>query len=305
MASYAFCRGKYNEEVLNYLGRYFNGTTKELLSIWKAAKDFDYENKELEERIIVQMLFTGAYVGSIDGIYDSYFKKGASGKIRKAYMFSKSYDYFVRENIVEDSVFKYIERDIYNGEDINDVCKLAFLKHMSVQDEISGEMAETCRKLIYKLAKVNKVFEFYKAFNKYFSLPYYIFDKTVAEYRTNPESRVYIHYIIEDGYSKDNEYKIAQMTDMCNGVFTYQFVLFYGESVQYYITEENDSEVLVTESSSIKMTDVEFANDSTQYGMLNDILVCREMREERTFEKMAKDYIIKKELMNTVFEIKR
>lgn len=303
MAAFAFERGKYNEVTLNYLSRYYNGTTKELLAIWKAASDFQCEERELEERIVVQMLFSGAYVGKIQGIYDSYFKKGVNTKVKKAYLFSKAYDYFVREQVIEESIFKYIEKDVYNGDEINDICALAFLKYMSNKDYIENESSEICRNLIYELTRINKVFDFFKKYKKHFKLPYSISDKTVVEYRTNPKKRVFIHYVLEDSQFNENPYYVAEMTDICYGVFTYSFVLFYGENVQYYITEEWEDEVTVTESRNLTIDQVEFSNDSTHYGIINDMLVCREMHEEKTFEAMAQDYLGKKKLMDTIFTI--
>lgn len=305
MSAFAFTKGKYNETILSYLGTYYNGTTRELLALWKAAKDFECENRELEEKIIVQMLFTGAYVSKIDGIYDSYFKKGVNEKVKKAYLFSKSYDYFVKEKVIEESIFKYIERELSNGDDVNDMCGLAFLKYMSENENISGQQIEMCKTLIYDLVKIGKIFEFYKKFKKYFTLPYTVADKTVVEYKTNPENRVFIHYIMENGNGVEDDYSVTEMEMVCEGVFTYVSVLFYGENLQYYITEESDERVTVTESKNISLNDVEFSNDNTHYGMINDILVCKEMKEEKTFEKMTLDYFEKKELMDMMFEIKK
>lgn len=304
MAVFAFKKGKYNEETLEYLSRYYNGTTKELLNIWKASKDFHCDLKELEEKIIVQMLFTGAYVSRIDEIYDSYEQKIPNPKVKKAYLFSKSYDYFVKEHIIEESVFDYIEKEADNGNEINDMCGLAYLKYMSEKEDISSYKAELCKKLLYELTRVGKYFEFFKRFRKYFELPNSIIDKTVVEYRTEPGHRVFIHYIGADESKETDEYSSAEMLPVCDGVFTYSFVLFYGENVLYYITEEEDNSKTVTESRNLTVTDVEFAGDSTRYGSINDILVCRDMKEERTFEQMTKDYLIKKELVDAIFDIK-
>lgn len=304
MAAFAFEKGKYNEETLEYLGRYYNGTTKELLSIWKAAKDFCCDKRELEEKIIVQMLFTGAYVSRIDEIYDSYEQKIPNKKVKKAYLFSKSYDYFVKENIIEEGVFDYIEKEIDSGNEINDMCGLAYLKYMSEKEDIPEDKITLCKTLLYELTRIGKNFEFFKKFRKYFELPYSIIDKTIVEYRTEPDNEVLIHYIAEDEDRESDEYITAEMMPVCDGVFTYSFVLFYGENILYYITEEADGNKNVTESRSLSVGDIEFAKDTTRYGIINDILVCRDMKEERTFEEMTKDYLMKKELVDSVFDIK-
>ncbi|MFG6325271.1 MAG: hypothetical protein K1W00_00320 [Lachnospiraceae bacterium] len=304
MTAFAFEKGKYNEETLGYLGRYYNGTTKELLNIWKAAKDFCCDKRELEEKIIVQMLFTGAYVSRIDEIYASYEQKIPNKKVKKAYLFSKSYDYFVKENIIEESIFDYIEKDIDSGNEINDMCALAYLKYMSEKEELPEGKTSLCRTLLYELTRIGKNFEFFKAFRKYFPLPYSIIDKTIVEYRTEPDNKVLIHYIAEDGDKENGGYITAEMEPVCDGIFTYSFVLFYGENILYYITEEADGSKNVTESRNLSVGDIEFARDTTRYGIINDILVCRDMKEEKTFEEMTKDYLMKKELIDSIFDIK-
>ncbi len=94
------------------------------------------------------------------------------------------------------------------------------------------------------------------------------------------------------------------MEPVCDGIFTYSFVLFYGENILYYITEEADGSKNVTESRNLSVGDIEFARDTTRYGIINDILVCRDMKEEKTFEEMTKDYLMKKELIDSIFDIK-
>lgn len=304
MADFAFKKGKYNEETLEYLSRFYNGTTRELLNIWKAAKDFQCEMRVLEEKIIVQMLFTGTHVSRIDEIYASYEQKVPDIKVKKAYLFSKAYDYFVKEHIIEECVFRYIEKELEKGDEVNDMCGLAYLKYMSEKEEITKDKADICKTLVYELTRVGKNFEFFKVFRKYFDLPYAIIDKTVAEYRTEPEHRVYIHYLMSQEKDNESEYSVAEMTPVCDGVFTYSFVLFYGENVMYYITEKSEGDVTVTESRDLSVANVEFAKDVTRYGIINDILVCRDMKEEKTFEHMTKDYLLKKELVAAIFDIK-
>lgn len=302
MSAFAFEKGKYNEVTLAYLGRYYDGTTKKLLEIWKAAKSFGCENREMEEKIIVQMLFSGEY--QMDEVYDSYMKKGAATKVRKAYLFAKSYDYFVREELVEDAVFKHIDEELDSGNEVTDMSGIAYLKYMSEKKDLSDRQIEICKKLIYDLVRVGKKFEFFHLYKKYFELPRDMADKTIVEYRTDPENRVFIHYIDVDSDDK-NEYEVAEMTPVCDGIFTYSFVLFYGEKIPYYITEESGDEVSVNESMNLSITQVDFAGDSTHYGLINDMLVCRDMKEEKTVGNMMKEYLLKKELMDSIFEIKK
>ena len=64
-----FRKGKYNGGILEYLVRYATGTTKELRDIWKAARSFEIDCYSLSEKILLQMLFSGAFVGERMNMY--------------------------------------------------------------------------------------------------------------------------------------------------------------------------------------------------------------------------------------------
>ena len=94
---------------------------------------------------------------------------------------------------------------------------------------------------------------------------------------------------------------------MCGGIFVQEFILFYGENVQYYITEEYAGEQSVTESSNATLSDTnisEVSDRQSRYTMLNDMLVSFEMHEEGTLSEMAAEYMIMSKLTDLVFEAK-
>ena len=97
-----FRRGKYNGNVLEYLSHYVQGTTKELRDIWKAARSFEVDCYELSEKILVQMLFSGAFVGERLDIFRYYVSQGAGQEIEEAVLIQSSYDYFCREKLTEE-----------------------------------------------------------------------------------------------------------------------------------------------------------------------------------------------------------
>lgn len=59
----------YNEIVLAYMVHNFNGTSSDMYAVWKAAKSFSVKTDELSERIISQMMFTGAYSGRLAEVF--------------------------------------------------------------------------------------------------------------------------------------------------------------------------------------------------------------------------------------------
>ena len=307
MAIHVYRKGKYNENVLKYLGLYYNGTAKEMYDIWKSCKDYNYEDRYLEENLIATILYTGAKAAYIGMVYESYYKKGPGEKIRRAYLFAKSYDYFVKEKIVDEQVFSYIERDILQDNPIHDMCRYAYAKYCSQKQSLSDKEINICRDIVFDMCRRGKVFEFFKDFGRYFNLPVSIMDKKIVEYHTNPKNKVLIHYILETGSLKEQTYTIKEMREVCGGIFVQEFILFYGENVQYYITEEYAGEQSVTESSNATLSDTnisEVSDRQSRYTMLNDMLVSFEMHEEGTLSEMAAEYMIMSKLTDLVFEAK-
>lgn len=303
LSAFAFLKGKYDEIILEYLSRYYYGTTKEMLHIWDAGNDFSFQSRELEERLLGQMLFTGIYLGSIGKVYDSYFKKGPMDKIKKAYLISKSYDYFVKEKIVDEKIFDYINRELDDDEDIADICKFAYIKYYREIQGISGKIKENAKNIIEYFCAKNIIFEFFKEYKKYFSIPYVAEDKTILEYRTNPDSKVYINYIIETGTFEQKNYTKLEMRSVYPGIFTFDIILFYGERLIYYISEEHNKESIITESRKVGLSDRIIGENPSRYGILNDIMICKELHEESTLAEIARGYDLKQRLTDEMFKI--
>ena len=77
------------------------------------------------------------------------------------------------------------------------------------------------------------------------------------------------------------------------------FILFCGDMVQYYITEENDNMEQLTESSVVQKNESVTYAKPWRYTALNDCLVSKEMGDYVTVENdllayMEKDYLTAK-----------
>ncbi len=305
MAVFAYKKGKYNDNTLNYICNYFNGTTKDMLEVWKVCNNFECASRELDERVISQILFTGECASYIGKVFDDYCKKGASYKVKKAVLVSKSYDYFAKDKLIDDSVFKHIKNAIDENDDLIDICKLAYIKYCADNIEaLTKEQLLLCKDILYKMCSKGKKFNFYREFAEYFELPEAMLDKFIVEYKTTPANRVFMHYIIEKGDHNEKTYTVKEMNEVCQGVFTFEQVMFYGESLQYYISEEGFEEKTVSESKNIFIGEDDSIKDNTRYGMLNSMMLCREMGEDTTLNDLAADFYMKLKLNEEMFEIK-
>ena len=87
------------------------------------------------------------------------------------------------------------------------------------------------------------------------------------------------------------------MKEAFGGVFFKEFVLFFGESLQYYITEERNGEEMLTESGSLQRSDGSGYEEESRYRMINDIVISQSMEDFDTMDNLLEEYL-KKEFLN-------
>lgn len=297
----AFKKGKYNEASLMHMGRCFNGTTKEMLELWRVSKEYSVEDRDLEERLIAQMLFSRTGVASICQVYDSYYTKGAMKLIKNAYLFYEAYICFVQQMPIDDMYFKHLEDEMMLNDITFDVCRCAYLLFHSDKPNLRESTVRICQESIQYLEKRDIIFDYFKRFERWFTLSGNVLDKTTIEYRTEPRDKVMISYYVETGNLNRKEYMNEEMKPIFNGMYIKSFTLFYGEKINYYITEISEGEAVVTESSEHLLDDRSVDTNASRYGRLNDILVCRDLKEEAIVSSLAEEYYIYNEMAKQLF----
>ena len=296
----AFRAKKYNDKILSYLCQHFNGPTDDMLRIWHAAKDFAIDRFDISERILVQMMYADHLV--LDGmpVFAYFYEAGGKDFITLAYISDLAHRYFVDEQTIDADIFELIEaRYIYNYE-LNDACKLALLRYYSQQTSLSEKQLAIEDELLAEYTRKNMNFAFFKRLHPDLVLKYHLYDKVFLEYRTSPHSHVVLNYSRdEDG---DNFIK-EDMLDIYDGIFVKSFVMFFGEAIQYYISEEHGSQVEVTESNRIVNNDVYNKNDESRYNLLNQMLISNTLQEDEELYSAMKQYARLEEVTQKVFKL--
>lgn len=302
--AYVFFRGKYDETILNYLLKYYYSTTKNMLKLWQAAKDFAVDTVDLEERLIVQMLFSGSYVARVMDVFEDYYRKSMNQMVIRAYLAQQSYEYFVNNLVVNEKVFYFVEREYYQHEkEVPDICRMALLRYFSDKKELSAPQIELSKILIKDFVKENKYFGFFKKFEQYMELPPYLRDKTIVEYQSNTEHAVEIHYMLDTGISSKKVYEVRKMEKCYAAYYVMEFILFYGERLQYYIAECGQDGERLTESDTLLMDRFDTADGESRYHLLNDICACMEMHDSVTLRQLMQAYAEKKKLAEEGFAL--
>ena len=299
----AFKNGKYDSNTLTYLINNFGGLTKELRDLWKAAKSFDMSCVGLTERLLIQMLFTRTTVGEKEIIFDDYLSAGASPRVEMAYLSYAAYDYFVKERITDKSIFTMLINNYRQNEPLNDGCKLALLKYFTDNEkEITERVKDMIIEFIQEFLHKNVYFKFFSEYVDIVPELSAFSSALFIEYRTNPKARVVLHYILADDDS-DETYRTEEMRDMYGGIFSKEFMLFFGERLQYYVTEEVGDREMLTLSDSVSIEETVSDGVDSRYNILNSMVVAKTLKDDATLMELMEEYVEEDAFASKVFNI--
>lgn len=299
MCSFAFINKTYNEEILDYLVMYYNGTNEQMYEVWKACQNFKVESLALAERIVAQMLFTGEHNGRMTEVFGYYCSNGGRRSVIQSYVAYHAYLYFIKQKKANDIVFRVIEQFLSEGKELPDVCALALLKNYSSHiHELGKEQLQLAEVLIKVFCRENKLFGFFKKFGEVLPVPYNIIDQTVIEHYDNPKARVELHYTMG---SDENSEQVEIMNNIC-GVFTKTYTLFYGESISYYFVVECDGRIKRTSVNSIINNNINPDRTESRFDYINDMLASRELHDMVTMKKLMHGYTVQDYVVKQMFK---
>lgn len=300
---YVMKKGKYDDSSLEYLVQWFFGTIKEERDVWKVAESFGVDTYKLSERMLIQMLYTGAYVGEKMEVLRSYSLNGGSDRVRAAFVSACCYDYLVHEEITDAYVFENVQQLYREEVPFHPVCKLAWLRFFADRER-TAEIEKICGVFLETLLAQGIVMPFYRNyFGSAVQLSAYL-DKTMVEYRTKPGSRVTIHYLLQGKENDGQEYTHEEMRDMFGGIYVKDFILFFGEKLQYYITEESEAGEQVTQSSVISAADAGEEGFAGRFGILNDIMIGETLQDYNTVEDLLFTYFRQDHMTEQIFTLR-
>ena len=299
LASETFSTGKYNDVILSYLCRYYNGPTKHMTLIWKASKEFDIDTFDMEERIITQMLYSTDYVEQIDEIYETYCEKGGKDLIFRAYLSYFSHQYLVRDAVTSEQVFLQIEHRILLHQEVTDVQCFGLLKYYAEMGVLTDGRYKIADGLLLEYTCQNIYFAFYKNLDERLVTKYHLHDKYFVEYHTKPGAYASISYYINDEKVQEEE-----LMEVYDGIFVKSFVLFFGDKLSYYISETDELNGRnVTLSGQLENHDVYAGEDHSRYAMINDMYMNVTLQEQDVLKQLMKEYSGKKISTEAIFKL--
>ena len=300
-----FTKGKFSKNTLKYLMDYYQGMLRELREIWKASKTYEMERRDFCERLLVQAMFSGNYVGELTEIFKEYVYAGPDVAVEQAYLRKKCHDFFLHDSIIANEILTEVGRLHSTECEVGEICMLAYLKYYAeAREEIQPADEGIIRDFIDALMQKGIHLQCMVELRRYSEHELFLADKTIVEYRANGGNAIRLHYLIMRENGEVGEYVTESMIPIVGNVCFKEFVLFFGESLQYYVTEEIGGVEKLTESGTCLKGD-EFASlNGGKYSMLNDIVISRVMQDYNTFDSLMEEYFKKDFYNRKMFKLK-
>lgn len=287
LAISAFKTGKYSDLVLKYLCENYTGPTDELINLWHAADKFSISSMKLDERILEQGIYTQIEPEKISDIFTEYYKRAGNEKLILAYISLVAHGYLHSGRCKADFIFDIIEKRFIGNRTLNDACQLALLKHFAEKTDITQAELEIEDTLLKYYIYNNMYFDFFARLDYRLLEKYFLYDKAFLQYESTPGTHVVLHYSRdEDG----EEFNSEDMVEMYDGIYVKTFVIFFGELIRYYITEEHDNSIEVKESNRLTCNNIPGDNDHSRYNLINEMIISDTLSDETTLKSNIDEY---------------
>lgn len=290
LAYQAFHAEKYDEILLRYLAKNYLGTMREMRKIWHACDRFAVSCYELNERLLLQMLFTGEHMDEETDVFIRYLEGSADEDLKNACLEHFAYGYFMSRHKLDEKIWRELLRKSRDGEYQSSMCKLAVLEYLSEKEYPDEEESRVIRRLLIELIlKQGFMFSFFRKFSKIVPQVAYYDNQTFLEYRTQSEYPMILHYMLKtDG--KGGEYRTEEIKSCYPGIYTRNFPVFFGETIEYYISEKRGENERLVANGTLGKSEAGMEASKERFHMINDYIVAVSLQDKEKAERALDSY---------------
>ncbi len=297
----------YDRTVLEYLTEYYNRDSRSMAKLWEAAREFELETYKLEERLIPQVLFTGMHISNLKDMFAVYYRHMPNRRIRQAYLTEQSFQYFVKRSLPDPELFRYLEAEYAREQKLNQICQLALLDHYAGKTISDDPKQKMLRSFMEGFVYKGKIAACFLRYDRTMTEALFLTEKVVIEHRAAPDVKVMLYYkIVRNG--RGGNYIGEVMKQLCEGVYAKQLPLFYGEQVQYYITEisaDGETKTTVMELENEAVANLSGSAANTRSGYLNRMHQVQETADEEQLQQLMEEYQEKIKATEWMFTIRQ
>lgn len=302
LAFHTFKAGKYDEIILEYLNRYYLGSTRDYLEIWSAANGFEVEVHSLEEKMLCQVLFTEGMLDESHSVFDSYYHAQPNMKIVRAYLIYHAYSFLVKDQKVKENIFHCMEIEMDQMGHGRDICSLAKLKHLSETEMDKGQYSEWIRKEIRRFVSKGVMLPWFKKFMDQIEIPRELLDREYIVYITKPSHSVKVRYHI-DRENHTGVWKEENMQKVYDGIFVKSWPLFADEKLIWQALDFDGEDITVTDIKEVIPSINGESRLITGVDYMNRMIMQKDFLDYDAFYHTAKEYCQLKTMAEFTFDL--
>ena len=283
----------FSENMINYLNRYYVGPTVLMKRLCDLTDDYRLKGEGLYERTLLQMLYTEHIDENSGKIYLNYLDHNPNKMVIEAYLTYMGRRYILEEGEVPEIVFSELLRFYLRDTNLNDTCKVALAKRLCLEKEISDKEFKALDSLINDFTLKNIYFGFYSDMPRSISVKYHYYDKTFIEYKCEPQKKLLIRFRENDNTRE------ADLLEMYEGIYVSSVVLYFGDTVNYDIIEEEGQNVLFSDRMSGK--EIVDEREESRFSRINRMQSMIIYGEDEKLTEAVHDYIVTENIVERMF----
>ena len=296
-----FRTGKYDEGVLRHLADHYQGAMRDETAVYRACTSFSVDPVRLAERILTQLLFTGAHAAEEEEVFRSVVTGGGRSDIQKAFLVRACTEALHGGKLPEAFMIDRIRTFAHAGEMMPKSLMLGWLKvhaDPACRNAHRGD-EEVTNTFLEALTEEETELPFLTVYSDRVPQLALADGRKFVQYTGVPGSAVTI-WILE-GAAQMGRFVPRRMHEPYPGIFTYGEVLFPGESICYYLTVRqigDDTERLTTSGILARDLTEDTAEGNTRYALLARFLKAR-TQNDREAEVAAIEEICRNDFLSS------
>lgn len=307
----AFRRGKYDSRILEYLSDVLTGSCRELDQVRKAAEGYEIDTFRITQRLIIQLLYIREDVTERTELLRKYVNEGGKSELEAAFLHRCSGLFLMEGRKMPEYILQDIVRMAFRGETVSEMCQLAYLEYYSQKrGERSETVDETIRRFGEELIRRDIRLPLFREYADILDGAEGLLDKTMIVFKGERDVPVTIHYHIRrmdrwDDSVRTYPVNSLEMQHMYAGIYTVSFVLFAGESLQYYITRSADGYLGERlDSGELKLEEAGENMKGSRYSRINEISASWLSGEKDTAQELLEQYLFTEWMADGLFNEK-
>lgn len=303
LCAHVFSRGKYDSHVLSHLVTYREGVSRNLLEVRDAAENFAVDTYPLTERLLVQFLFIGDNVMERTGMFRRYLMEGGRSDVEASFL-HRCCGLYLMDGVKMDAyVLRDVARAAARGERLSDMCRLSYLEYYSrYRDVRRPKTDEVIKKFGEELIRKDMKLPLFQEYVDVLEGAQAMMDKTMVVYKGDQDRPVTIHYRIFKAAHLEEPLCSMEMQHIYAGIYTAAFVLFAGESLEYFITETAAQDGVRLDGGELRIADGNVLGAGSRYGLLNRIASCWLAGEKGEAQEQLEGYLYTEWMADGLFK---